>query len=464
MPKISTNAFIIFSGDAITRFMNFLITIHLARVLDKENFGMVIIGLSTLAYSMWLADLGLVTCGTREMAKPPDKRSFHLGDVLFLKFFLSGIVFVIMQVILFLLYSDPTLEWVVRIYMLCLFTDALMLEWYFKAIRKYAPITITRLISNAVFLLLIFALVRASDQVTLVPVIYFLINLAAVILLFLMKQRNDTFVASKLFFHKITFMLKQSIVIGMGALFANVVQFLPPIIIGIFYASSEAGIYGSAMKIIALLLMIDRIFFALFLPAMSNKWITQREKINDQLSLILKLIIIGSFSLSTILTIFAHNIIILLFGEAYSGAVGILMILSWFITATMLNSVFSLSLIAIGKDKFYFQSSIIGGTVSTILILILTYYQGIFGAAAAIVVGEVLTMLIMYTKFKMQFSVNILKPLLIAAICAIVVILFAQILSISQLWLMPFVWILFVGLAFIFKGYRKDDLIWLVTK
>ena len=347
MFKMSKNALILFSSDIIARILGMLAFIYIARVLKADNFGIITIGFSFLFYSIWFSDLGLGLYGTREFARLENKRPIKLGEILIIKMILAAIVFFIMSPIISLFYENETYQSVIQLFLLVLFSDALMLEWYFKGIRKYHPILINRTIFGIVYLILVFLFINDETHTNRVPVFYFLANLFGAVFILGFKNKDDVLFPVKFNFKKYLNIIKSSFKMGLGGILAQIIRILPPVVLGIYYTSYEAGLFGAAMKIVTLTLIIDRIFISLFLPKMTNILSNNQKNINESLTILLKFIIITGFSVSITISIFSKGIINLILGNDYIAGEMILMVLSWFLAATLINSVFAIYLIAI---------------------------------------------------------------------------------------------------------------------
>ena len=77
MTGIKQKAFWIAVGDFGGRGFAFLTSIYLARTLGAEFYGLITMAVAILGYATWFADLGLITIGVREIAKPPAERNFQ---------------------------------------------------------------------------------------------------------------------------------------------------------------------------------------------------------------------------------------------------------------------------------------------------------------------------------------------------------------------------------------------------
>ncbi len=412
MRKLSINALFLFAGDGGARLLTFLATIHIARTLGTDGFGSIVLGMTALSYALWFSDLGLGTLGTRELAKPREKREFALADIFSLKAFLALLMFLVGEVLVFLFLEDPTTRYVAALYLFAVFPTALMLEWYYQGIRKYLTITIARYLFGGLYALGIYALLSSTDDILFVPLCYIGAMTVSALFLVIRREPEDSVLAleqaSGARTERWKAALQRSTPIGFGSVFAEVVQLLPPIVIAWLYSETDVGVFGAALRISIFLLILDKVFIALFLPAVSRIWASERERFTRVLRSVFRWMTIGSIIVSLSVTLASGELLALLFDAEFAAAATPLAIMSWFVTATLLNSFFAYSLIASGIERAYFQSSIWSAGFAVVAIIVLTWLFGVNGAAVGVTASEFVMAGLMYLKFREHLKVRLL--------------------------------------------------------
>ncbi len=464
MRKLSVNALLVFSADAGARVLGFLANAYLARVLGQDGFGTVVIGFAFLSYALWFADFGLGTLGTREMGRSLEARQFAPGQILLTRILLSTVVLVVSQGIALLLYPDLLLRWVIGGFLLCIVAYALSIEWYYLGLRRYGPLMISRVLVSAIYLAGIYLFVGGAEDVRQVPLYYLAGMLIPALLLFALPREQGALSPRGWSFRSALAVLQGASSIGIGGVFAQTVQLLPPLVLGYFYSSESVGVLGAALRVMSILLVVDRIFAVLFLPAISRQWSTRREDALRSLRHVLAMVIVTSIALGTVTTLYAGPIIVLIFGEPYAGGAVTLAILSWFAAATLVNSVFSFGLIGTGNEQRYLRATMIGGVVSVILTIAMVSAWALEGAAVAMVLSELLIVGLTYREFRTVAPVRFLRPLLVAASVSAALLLAGWAIGDGQLWQIPLATALFLGLTFLLGGIRRDDITWLVQR
>jgi len=453
-----------FAADAGARALGFLANIHLARALGAEGFGMVVIGFSFLSYALWFADLGLGTLGMRETGRGEESREFGTGEILLTRIILSLAVLLASTALAFVVYADDLQRRVVAGFLLCIIAYGVSIEWYFQGLRRYLPLLLSRVFAAALYVAALYLFVRGEGDVGLVPVYYFAAMLIPALLLFLFRRRDGALRMKGWSLSRAVEVVRRSSYIGVGGIFAQSVQLLPPLVLGYLYSVGDAGVFGAALRVASILLIIDRIFAALFLPAISRQWSMEREMATESLRRVLALVIVTGFGLGTLATIYARPVMALIFGPSYAAGGPTLAVLGWFAAVTLINSVFSFGLIGTGNERGYLRATVAGGLLSVALTVGLIHFRGISGAAAAMVASELCFVGLTYAEFHRGISIRFARPLTIALVASAAVLGCSWLLDAAELWQAPLAFLAFLGLVLLMGGIRRDDLIWLAGR
>lgn len=404
------SAVLLLAGDGGSRLLTLIANVHLARLLDTEDYGVVFLGLTVLTYAMWGADLGLGTLGARETAKPAADREFTPGDIFSLKTLLGVVAMILAGLIALPVVRDSVTRLVIALFLAALIPSLWQMEWYYQGIRSYGKIAAIRYLFGAGYLLGIWFFVGGPHDVVAVPLIYIGALLLAVGPALMMRKKGDSLFPQDTPFSAAQrgrwgAALRQGMPIGLGGLMAQTLQLLPPILLAAMRGESEVGEFGAAFRLAINLMILDRAFIALFLPAVSNLFATAPERYPAVLRRTFRLLIVGAGALALLLSIFSSPLIRLIYGGSYAGAAFPLAVMSWFIVATLLNSFFSYALIAAGVGKPFFRSSLVSSSIGVVLVLVLTALYGADGAAIGMTAGEALLALLMYAAFRRHLGV-----------------------------------------------------------
>ncbi len=461
MGKLKQKAFWIALGDFSGRGFSFITSIYLARTLGSEFYGLIVIAISILGYCTWFADLGMINLAVREVAKEPVKRLFRAREIFNMKVLLGIIVLVISLLIVSNLEMEHQKKSIILSYLYSLIPYAILMEWYYNGRQQFGKVAASKALNGLVYLVLVFLLVHKQEDVALVPYLYLGGISAATILLGFFSIFEKPFPLPSRGLNIYSDLLKTSSILGVGWFFTQLIQLLPPILIGVFLSLNDAGIYGAAYRILLILMLLDRVFVNILLPNLAAVWAVNKDLAKKQINLVLKLIIVGGSLITTLLVFNSETIVSLLFGPSFGASVIILKYLSVFILFTFINSLFSFGLIAIGKDQQYLQANVLGGSVSAVLIVLFTSFGTPVSAAIAVSLSELVILLCSYYWFKKNVELNFFKPLTLIVIPTIIFFVVVTALQIHALFA-SLAYVAFLAFVSWATGtIRKEEIQWI---
>ncbi len=386
--KIARLAF----GDIIGRGLSFLTTIYLARTLGIESFGLIVIALSFLGYANWLADLGLSNIAIREIAKEPLKRMFRAREIFFLKIILNFSVLGILLLIIPELDIPENQKELILSFGLALIPYTFIFEWYYNGRQHFGKVAFSRVLNSAVYLVLVMLIIKSPSDLQTVPYLFIYGTTASALFFSFFIFKDKAFQLPARGWHIYIDLFKSGLRVGSGTFFTQLLQLLPPIAIGFMLSSNEAGIYGAAIRIIFIAMMIDRMFVQILLPNLSSQWNSNKHAAKENILTVSRILIVSASCISLFLAIASPLIIDLVYGDEYLASISILSILSIFLFSTFLNSLFAFGLIAIGKDDQFFISTLFSGIISAILIFGSSLTQNLEYVAYAVSLSELVFM------------------------------------------------------------------------
>lgn len=411
------NIISIFSTEFIARFFAFLSVTYLARILGASNFGVINIGLAVLSYAMIVSNGGLTLFGTKKISAELGSTVRLTGDILLTRIFFSVMIFILSAVIVYIFISPKELIDVIIAYLFFLFPAAFLLEWFFQGIQSMEAIAFGRAAGSLVYFIFLLLFVTHSSDKVLAGIGWTISGIVnSLLLLFIFFKKN---LSIKIDLKNFQFgrMLKESLPLGLAATVAQFVVMFPVIYLGIVSDISASGIFSAAYKLIVLLLILDRVFNALFFPKIVRYFRINRNpaEINQNLNTILKIISFFGLSVSLMGLISAAFLITSIFGESFSGSIIVFQVLIGNFLLTLLNSVFTYTLIAMNQEKIYTTSLLAGMIVFLASIPVLTGLYGSAGSAAALVLFELTCFLIMYIKLKSRLHIIISRNIVLPA-------------------------------------------------
>jgi len=418
------NIISLFSIEFIARFVAFLSVTYLARILGTSNFGVINIGLAVLSYAMIVSNGGLTLLGTKKIASELGSTEKLTGDIFLARIFFSIILFIVSAIIVYSFIISKELGEVIIVYLLFLFPSAVLLEWFFQGVQSMESIAFSRAagsISYFVFLLLF--VVNKNDTVLagIGWIIGGIINSIILLLIFFKKKFSIKIDLKSFHFFRIA---KESLPLGLAAIIAQFVIMFPVIYLGLVWDVSESGIFSAAYKLIVLLLILDRVFNAMFFPKIVRylRLNPDPAELDKNFNIILRIISFFGLSVTLLALISAEFLILSLFGPSFTESTIVFQVLLGNFLLTLLNSVFTYTLIAMNEEKIYTISLFAGMVVFFIAVTVLTASYGSAGAAASLVLFELTCFVIMYLRLKSRLNIIVARNIILPVGFALIII------------------------------------------
>jgi len=151
--------------------------------------------------------------------------------------------------------------------------------------------------------------------------------------------------------------------------------------------NSEAGYYASAVKLCEMWYFIPMAISSSLYPAIINAKKRGEIFYKKRLQQLYDIMSWLSISIALFFTIFAHSIIIFLYGEKFIPAIPVLQIYVWSSIGTFLGVASSQFLVTENLTKISFYRTFIGMVINVILNIYLIPRVGILGAAFATLIS-----------------------------------------------------------------------------
>ena len=388
MKKPVRDILAILGGDIGARAVGFLVTLYLARILAPASFGIINIGMAVLGYLSLLGSPGIQMVETRNAAAAAGGMTARTGAILSMRLVAAPVLICLTYAVLMLGGVPAATRDVVALYSLSLIPLALSLDWLFQGKEDFRGVMASRLLNSIVFGAAVFAFVRTESDVRLAPVAFLAGNLAGTLLLGAACRRR--FGLPRLGWEPSEWgeLLRSNVPAGTAMFLAQSVTNLPPIVIGVLLSNADAGIYSAGMKLIFLLLIVDRTLNSLFLPVATRYAVSRTEEFPALLSAALTAVLVMMVPILIGTCIVARPVVLLIFGPGYEGAVPVVRVLTGYVLVTLLNSLVICTLVAFGRTRTYSVIVSGGALIVCVTVVAFTALLGPAGAGAGIVVGE----------------------------------------------------------------------------
>jgi O-antigen/teichoic acid export membrane protein len=393
--RIAVNFSWLMAGEVAAKGLAFVSTVYLARVLGKGNFGVFSFATAFLAYGMLLTDFGLSTYGTRAIASSESKPEVCIQNVQSTRLVLAAFLFAVGSMLSFFIIHDHNTRLLFIFSFVGLIPYALGLDWAFRGMELMGFSALWNVLQQAVFVVLVLAIVRGSGQLVAVPLCKAAGCLVASLYLIwiLRKRMADVDFSFSLRLPSratIARMLKLGIPLAASYLMVQVYWNIDTIILGVMDKPEAVGVYSAAYRVVMVATGVCYTITNAFYPGLSYYYrhdvVAYRQKLIKMLTVVITL----GIGASVLIFILRNMIISRIYGNGYEGSVIALAILSVAVAGDYIVSAFGTAFISAGFEKVAL-AAVVFGAVSNIgfNILLIPRYSYV-GAGIATVLSYVL--------------------------------------------------------------------------
>lgn len=403
--KVLKNATWIVGCKIIQSLISFIIGIFTARYLGPSNYGLISYAASLVAFFVPIMQLGLPDILVKEFISHPEDEGKILGTSL-----VFNIVSAFASIIGIFTFSlvanagDITTSLVCLLYSLTLFFQAteMTLYWFqakllskFPSVASLVGYTIT-----AVYKVYILFSGKSIVWFAITHVIEAFVISVLLLLIYFLKFKQTLAFSFSLGRKMIS---KSKHYISSGLMIV-VFQQTDKIMIKFMLGESEIGYYSSAITCIA----ITGFLFSAIIDS-ARPWVLEGKaysnKIFEERVTVLSAIVITvSLFQSIFMTLLADYIIMILYGEQFLPAAGILKVAVWYVSFSYIGNVRNVWILGEEKQKYLPVINIIGASANVLLNLSLIPIFGATGAAWASVCTQ------FFTNFVLSFVFKSMRP------------------------------------------------------
>lgn len=372
--------------------------------------GLFAAGMGILTYGMIISEAGLPTLGTRTVAAEGGVPKGLIERICTTRLALSIGVLSLSALILFFTLHSHTLRNIALIYLAALIPAAFVLEWVFQGLRRMTLLAAGRIVAAASFLVWIILFVRQEASLLLVPVGWVIsVGAQSVYLWRRYNEKSEVVPASV---PRPGELLKTALPLGIAGLVAQFVTQFPVIYLGVT-DPREGGLFSVALRVIVLMLVVDRVFYTLFFPAITRHLKTAGEEVISHFNRVLKLITVVTLTAAVVAIMASRDILPLIFGSEFTRSALIFQILSVYFVCSVINSVFTFTLIGAGREKVYLNSLLLGGVGFFGITLLPGPLPSSHLAAMGLVLFQVISLLVMVREVQTFIPFRLGRPLLL---------------------------------------------------
>lgn len=343
----------------------FLVFPYLTRTLGVNGFGIYAVAISLCALMLVITDFGFFLSGAHWIAKNQQNKQCvaeYLANVILIKWLLIIICCLLLVLVSMLIPSLTVLRSSILPISLLVISQSFQAEWIFQGIEKISLALYPFLIGRILFVAAIFSFVHQEDDVNLLINLLSLSNFLSLLISgYLLYRAGFYLVAPEI--SQIKILLKENFVFFLSRIAVSIYSSASTFIVGFSNGVQAAGIYSAAEKLyLAGQLLASPLSQALY-PYLTR---------TGDRKLFYVMVVIFSIPLSLlclVLIFFSKDIIVLIYGKAFTDSASILNIFLIcavvnFISANFGYPAFS----AIGRISLANITVFIGGGIQLILV------------------------------------------------------------------------------------------------
>ena len=364
---------------------------YISRVLGPSNIGENEFALRIVGYFLLFASLGIATVGTREIAKCKQSReecSRTFSSILVLNIISTILIFVLYFICIYSVASFQRVRPLLLIGSMQIAFTPFLIEWLYKGVEDFPYITKRSLAVRILYVISIFIFVKTEEDLPK----YFTLTICSMVLNAVFnwgyKKKYVKFTLNGI---KLRKYVKPYFTFGLYALLTSMYISFNVLFLGIVSTDIEVGYYSSATKLFSVVLAFFTSFSTVMMPRMSNMFANNdAESARCLIYKSFELLYPLAFTLILIGEFFAPQIIMILSGPGYEGAIlpfRIILPLIFIIGTEQILIVQMLT--PMGKDKAVLINSIVGSIFGLALNFAIVPRLGCTGSAIVWLCSEI---------------------------------------------------------------------------
>ena len=390
--KVLKNASWIIVCKAAQALIALVITTISARYLGPSNYGLLHYAISVVSFAVPVAQLGLRNVLVEEIVSHPEREGESLGTTLGMSVVSS--LFCVAGCLVFVSVVNTgerdTLIVCALYGVSLIFQMTEMIQcWYqAKLLSKYTSIVslISYIIvaTYKIFLLVTqksiywFAVSYAFD--------YFLISAILLLLYGKLGKQKLSFSLSlgRVLFHRSRYYIVSSMMV---TVFSQTDRIMIKMMVG----TAENGYYATACTCAGLTAFIFTAIIDSMRPMIFESKKLSRKEFERNISRLYSVVIYLALLQSVVLTLLSGPVVRLLYGQAYTPAIPLLRIITWYSAFSYMGSVRNIWMLAEEKQRYLWMINLTGAVMNVIGNLLLIPAGGAAGAAISSVLTQFFT-------------------------------------------------------------------------
>lgn len=384
---------------------------YVSRVLGVSSIGACNFVDSIINYYILLSTLGIGTVGIREIAKVKNDRK-ALETTFSRIFSINTVTTTIAMAALILsilfvprLRENIGLMWIGA---LKLASNYLLIEWLYKGLEEFRYITDRTIAVKCLYVAAVFLFVKSPQDTELY---YLLLTLMITVNAAINIVHSRKHTGFRFTLKQSLPLLKSIVILGVYALMTSMYTTFNVAYLGMTCGDTEVGYYVTSNKIYRIILSLFTAVTGVMLPRLSSILAEKRYgEFRRLLKKSLVLLLVIFVPVAAALMVFAPQVIRIIAGQGYEGAIVPLRIISPLLVIIGIEQILiTQGLMPMGKDKAVLINSAAGAIVGLALNIILVPEMGAAGSSIAWFAAECAVLIsaaIFFTKAMKQLKAD----------------------------------------------------------
>lgn len=409
--KITKNIGSLFISQILNYLLVFIYSIVMIRYLGVTEFGILSFGLALISILGIFTDLGLNTLMTREVARNKSLGKKFLNNVISIKIILSFTIFFLVFIMVnFLNYPQTTADVIYFLILSLIFTSiSSSLYSIFQAYEKLEYQAIGIVLNSLLMLISIFIAVYLRLSVLGFAFIYVVVSFILLIYYLLITSKKFIFPKIEIDWNFSKKQIVLALQFGLIGVFSTIYVWIDSLMLFSLVGDQAVGYYSVAYRLILVLLFIPSVVAMAIFPVMSRLYGESSNSLKTIVEKYFKLMMLIGIPIGIFTTVFAREIINLLFGNEYAPATLALQILIWATVFTFANTTFVQLFQSINRQMLVTKITGIGLLTNIIINLILIPKISFIGASIATLITEGLVAILLiictyHTKYSLKIN------------------------------------------------------------
>lgn len=384
---------------------------YVSRVLGVHNMGICNFVDSIINYFVLFSMMGITSVGIREVATSknnPHKLSSVFSSLLTLNAITTiiGLMALIVATI-----AVPKLQENSQLMIFGafkLFFNLFLIEWFYKGLEDFRYVTMRTIAVKCLFVASVFIFVRDAEDY---PIYYLLISLMVVVNAIINGFHSHRFVSFSFSRIELKKYLKPFFTLGIYMLLNSMYISFNVVYLGFSAGDTQVGYYTTATKLYTILIALFSAFTGVMLPRMSA--LISEGKFDELLAKISKSVdLIITFSIPLIISviILAPQLIYIISGPGYEGAITPMRIIMPLTFIIGYEQILVLqTLLPLKNDKIILRNSVVGAITGVSLNILLVGALQSIGSAIVWVSCEMIILIL--SQVAVTRAINLRFPL-----------------------------------------------------